>query len=61
VLDQAITVLLSGEASPETRETLKKQMNDPRVLQASLDDPITHINTGMIAGLVLGAPEFQRR
>lgn len=61
VLDQAIAVLLSGEASPETRETLKKQMNDPRVLQASLDDPITHVNEGMIAGLVLGAPEFQRR
>ena len=61
VLDQAIAVLLSGEASPQTRETLEKQMNDPRVLQASLDDPVTHVNEGMIAGLVLGAPEFQRR
>ena len=61
VLDQAIAVLLSGEASPQTRETLEKQMNDPRVLQASLDDPITQVNAGMIAGLVLGAPEFQRR
>ena len=61
VLDQAIAVLLSGEVSPQTRETLEKQMNDPRVLQASLDDPITQVNTGMIAGLVLGAPEFQRR
>ena len=36
-------------------------MNDPRVMQASLDDPITRVNEGMIAGLVLGAPEFQRR
>jgi uncharacterized protein (DUF1800 family) len=61
VLDQAIAVLLSGEASPQTRETLEKQMDDPRVLQASLDDPITQVNAGMIAGLVLGAPEFQRR
>ena len=61
VLDQAIAVLLSGEASPQTRETLEKQMNDPRVLQASLDDPITQVNEGMVAGLVLGAPEFQRR
>jgi uncharacterized protein (DUF1800 family) len=61
ILDQAITVLLSGEASPQTRETLQKQMNDPRVLQASLDDPITQVNEGMITGLVLGAPEFQRR
>ena len=61
VLQRAIAVLLSGEASPQTRETLEKQMNDPRVLQASLDDPITKVNEDMIAGLVLGAPEFQRR
>jgi uncharacterized protein (DUF1800 family) len=60
-LDQTVAVLLSGEASPQTRETLEKQINDPRVLQASLDDPITHVNEGMITGLVLGAPEFQRR
>ena len=61
VLDAAIALLLSGEASPQTRATLEKQMNDPRVLQASLDDPVTRVNSGMIAGLVLGAPEFQRR
>jgi uncharacterized protein (DUF1800 family) len=61
VLDRAISVLLSGEASPQTRETLEKQMKDPRVLQASLDDPVTQVNEDMIAGLVLGAPEFQRR
>jgi uncharacterized protein (DUF1800 family) len=61
VLDQAIAVLLSGEASSQTRETLQKQMDDPRVLQASLDDPITQVNQGIVAGLVLGAPEFQRR
>ena len=60
-LETAIGVLLSGEVSPQTRETLAKQMHDPRVLQASLDDPVTHVNEGMIAGLVLGAPEFQRR
>ena len=61
VLDRAIAALLSGEASPQTRQTLEKQMNDPRVLQARLDDPVTHVNEGVIAGLVLGAPEFQRR
>ena len=61
VLDQAIAVLLSGEASSQTRETLEKQMNDPRVVQASLDDPITRVDEGMVAGLVLGTPEFQRR
>jgi uncharacterized protein (DUF1800 family) len=61
ILDTAISVLLAGEASPETRKTLEKQMKDPRVLQARLDDPVTRVNEGMIAGLVLGAPEFQRR
>jgi uncharacterized protein (DUF1800 family) len=60
-LNQAITVLLSGEVSPETRKTLEKQMENPQVLQASLDDPVTQINDGLIAGLVLGSPEFQRR
>ncbi len=60
-LDRAIAVLLSGEVSPETRATLAKQMNDPQVLQAQLDDPVRQVNQGLIAGLVLGAPEFQRR
>jgi len=60
-LDRAIAVLLSGQVSPETRETLAKQMNDSQVLQASLDDPVKEVNQGLVAGLVLGAPEFQRR
>ena len=61
VLDQAIASLLSGEVSPETRQTLEKRMSDPQILQASLDDPVKQVNQGMVAGLVLGAPEFQRR
>jgi uncharacterized protein (DUF1800 family) len=61
VLDQAIAALLSGEVLPETRKTLEKQMSDPQILQASLDDPVKEVNQGMVAGLVLGAPEFQRR
>jgi uncharacterized protein (DUF1800 family) len=61
VLNRAIAVLLSDRASPETRQVLEKQMNDPQVLQASLDDPVREVNVGVIAGLVLGTPEFQRR
>jgi hypothetical protein len=61
VLNQAIAALLSGEVSPETRATLEKRMSDPQILQASLDDPVKQVNQGMVAGLVLGAPEFQRR
>jgi len=61
VLNRAIAVLLSDKASPETRHVLEKQMNDPQILQAKLDDPVRQVNAGVIAGLVLGAPEFQRR
>jgi len=47
--------------SPQTRDTLEKQLDDPQILQASLDDPVKVVNAAMIAGLVLGSPEFQRR
>jgi len=61
VLNRAITVLLSNEISDQTRQTLEKQLDNPQILQASLDDPVKQINRGYVAGLVLGAPEFQRR
>ena len=61
VLNRAISVLLSNEISDQTRQTLEKQLDNPQILQASLDDPVKQINRGYIAGLVLGAPEFQRR
>jgi len=45
----------------QTHEILEKQLTDPQILQASLDDPVKQVNAAMIAGLVLGSPEFQRR
>jgi uncharacterized protein (DUF1800 family) len=60
-LDRAIQVLLGGQASQETRGTLEKQLDDPQILQAALDDKVKQVNAAMIAGLVLGSPEFQRR
>jgi uncharacterized protein (DUF1800 family) len=60
-LDHAITALLNGNISANTRATLEKQLDDPQVLQAKLDDPVKQVNIGTVAGLVLGAPEFQRR
>jgi hypothetical protein len=42
-------------------ETLEKQLDNPQVLQAKLDDPRKQVDLGVVAGLVLGAPEFQRR
>jgi hypothetical protein len=40
---------------------LAGHLKDPQILQASLDDPVKEVNQGLIVGLVLGTPEFQRR
>ena len=61
ILDHAIQLLLGDQASQETRDTLEKQLEDPQILQATLDDKVKQVNAAMIAGLVLGSPEFQRR
>ena len=60
-LDHAVKVFLGGQASSTTVETLEKQLDTPQVLQARLDDPVKQVDLGVVAGLVLGAPEFQRR
>jgi uncharacterized protein (DUF1800 family) len=60
-LSQAINAFLGDQIAEQTRETLKARLNDPQILQARLDDPVKQVNEGLIAGLVLGAPEFQRR
>jgi uncharacterized protein (DUF1800 family) len=60
-LDRAVQVFLGGQAGATTVETLEKQLDNPQVLQARLDDPRKQVDLGVVAGLVLGAPEFQRR
>jgi uncharacterized protein (DUF1800 family) len=60
-LDRAVQVFLGGQAAPATVETLEKQLDNPQVFRAKLDDPRREADLGVIAGLVLGAPEFQRR
>jgi uncharacterized protein (DUF1800 family) len=60
-LDRAVQVFLGGQAAPATVETLEKQLESPQVLQARLDDPVKQVDLGVVTGLVLGAPEFQRR
>lgn len=59
-LDRAVGIFL-GEAAPGTVGTLQKQLENPQVLQAKLDDPVKQVDLGVLTGLVLGAPEFQRR
>jgi uncharacterized protein (DUF1800 family) len=61
VLDRAVQLFLGGQATPTTIETLQKRLDDPQLVQPKLDDPVRHVGLAMVAGLVLGAPEFQRR
>ena len=60
-LERSLDIFLGGQVTPATKQTLEARLNDPQVLQARLDDPVRQVNEGLIAGLVLGAPEFQRR
>jgi uncharacterized protein (DUF1800 family) len=60
-LGRAVQVFLGGQAAPTTVETLEKQLENPQVVLAKLDDPVKHVDLGVVTGLVLGAPEFQRR
>jgi len=61
LLDRAVQLFLGGQAAPTTVETLQKRLDDPQVVQAKLDDPVRQVDLAMVTGLVLGAPEFQRR
>src|SRR5271154_3420379 len=60
-LTRSIQVFLDGQISPSTQATLEARLKDPQILQARLDDPVKQVNEGLIVGLVLGTPEFQRR
>jgi uncharacterized protein (DUF1800 family) len=60
-LERAVKLFLGGEAGPTTVDTLQKQLDSPQILQAKLDDPVRKVDLGVVTGLVLGAPEFQRR
>jgi hypothetical protein len=60
-LAQATQIFLAGDITDSTRKTLESRLSDPQILQARLDDSVKQVNEGLIAGLVLGAPEFQRR
>jgi len=53
--------LLAGDVSKQTHETIMKQLADPQVTGRVLDDPARPARIGIIAGLVLGSPEFQKR
>jgi uncharacterized protein (DUF1800 family) len=58
LLEQA---LLNGDVSKNTHDTIEKRLIDPQVTQRKLDDPQRAPNLGVLAGLLMGSPEFQRR
>jgi signal recognition particle GTPase len=62
---QALTaledLLLAGDVSKQTHDTISKQLDDPTITQRKLDDNKRPPNVAAIAGLILGSPEFQRR
>jgi uncharacterized protein (DUF1800 family) len=60
-LSRSLDVFLDGQVEAQTRQTLEARLDDPQILQARLDDPVKQVNEGLISGLVLGTPEFQRR
>jgi uncharacterized protein (DUF1800 family) len=60
-LEKAIQLFLDGQIADTTRSTLEARLNDPQIRHASLKDDPQAVNEGLIAGLVLGTPEFQRR
>ena len=53
--------LLAGDISRQTHDTIAAQLKDPKVSERRLDDAARPPNVAVIAGLILGSPEFQRR
>lgn len=53
--------LLAGDISEQTRSVIQKQFNDPQVLANISEDSQRAQSEGVLEGLILGSPEFQRR
>jgi uncharacterized protein (DUF1800 family) len=53
--------LLEGNVSTQTHDTIEARLQDPTISQRKLDDPTRPPDVGMIEGLLLGSPEFQKR
>ena len=63
--EQTLTMLennlLAGDVSKQTHDTIAAQLQDPKISRRKLDDPARPPNVKVIAGLLLGSPEFQKR
>ena len=52
--------LLAGDVSRQTHDTIMKQLSDPQTIGVALRAN-KDMQAGVIVGLILGSPEFQRR
>jgi uncharacterized protein (DUF1800 family) len=63
--DQAVAsfenALLAGDISKQTHETILNQMENPQLTGVGLNRLDNPVRVNVIAGLILGSPEFQRR
>jgi uncharacterized protein (DUF1800 family) len=55
------TSLLAGDVSPQTHETISKQLQGSETRKPARDDTSRSRNIEVTTGLILGSPEFQRR
>lgn len=60
-LADSLRDFLGGEVSPQTRTALEDQLSHPQIQQAGFAPRANQRREGLIAALVLGSPEFQRR
>ena len=62
---QALAVLenslLAGDVSKQTHDVISARLQDSKISRRKLDDLARPPNISLIAGLLLGSPEFQRR
>jgi uncharacterized protein (DUF1800 family) len=53
--------LLAGDVSKDTHDAISARLQDSKSSRRKRDDSAQPLNIGLIAGLLLGSPEFQRR
>jgi hypothetical protein len=56
VVDHFIKLLLRGQVSPQTRETIDKSLSERPLAMAG-----GQVDVAKVVGLILGSPEFQRQ
>jgi uncharacterized protein (DUF1800 family) len=53
--------LLAGDVSKQTHDVISARLQDSKISRRKLDDPARPPNVSLMAGLLLGSPDFQRR